>query len=437
MGSRLPNIVYLHSHDTGRYVQPYGQPVPTPNIQRLADQGLLFRQAFSAAPICSASRSALLTGRFGHTNGMHGLAHRGFRLDDYDQHLVHTLHAAGYWSALVGEQHVSLDPVDIGYDRIVPIDSTHAANVAPAAVETIAQAAARDQPFFLSVGFFETHRDFFEPTSIRDALYSAPPANLPDTPRTRRDMASFKQSARSLDQGVGSVLNALDEHDLYDDTLVIFTTDHGPPFPGAKATLSDRGLGVLLIVRGPGGFHGGRVSDALVSQVDVFPTLCELLGIEPPAGLHGRSLMPVVRRTVEDVNDEIFGEVTFHAAYEPQRAVRTRRYKYVRRYDDEHVTPVLPNVDDSPSKELLLEHGWATRVQAPEQLYDLVFDPGEAANVVDEPAYAAAAADLRGRLDRWMRATDDPLLDGPVAVPPGVAVNLPTQRSADEPTVTG
>ena len=134
------------------------------------------------------------------------------------------------------------------------------------------------EPFFLSVGFFETHREFFEPTSVRDALYSAPPPNLPDTPATRRDMASYKASARSLDQGVGAVLNALDEHELADDTLVVLTTDHGLAFPGAKATLSDRGIGVLLIMRGPGGFHGGRVSDALVSQVDLYPTMLRARG---------------------------------------------------------------------------------------------------------------------------------------------------------------
>ncbi|MFL5903661.1 MAG: sulfatase-like hydrolase/transferase, partial [Solirubrobacteraceae bacterium] len=97
-----PNIVYIHSHDTGRYVQPYGRQVVTPNIQRLADQGLLFRNAFSAAPSCSPSRAALLTGRWPHCNGMNGLAHRGFALDDPSQHIVNTLKGAGYWTAMVG-----------------------------------------------------------------------------------------------------------------------------------------------------------------------------------------------------------------------------------------------------------------------------------------------------------------------------------------------
>jgi N-sulfoglucosamine sulfohydrolase len=425
----LPNIVLVHSHDTGRFVQPYGHPVPTPNIQRLADQGLLFRQAYAAAPTCSPSRAALLTGRWPHNNGMLGLAHRGFALDDPGQHILHTLRAAGYWTAMVGEQHISADPEELGYDRVVDADTSHAHVVAPATV-----ALLRDrprQPFFLSVGFFETHRDYFEPTSVRDALYSVPPPNLPDSPVTRRDMAAFKQSARALDHGVGAVLGALDEQGLADDTLVIFTTDHGLPFPGGKATLTDRGLGVLLIVRGPGGFHGGRVNDALVSQIDIFPTLCELLGIEPPDHLQGRSLMPAVRGEAREVNDEVYGELTYHAAYDPQRAIRTRRYKYVRRWGDRDL-PVLPNIDDSPSKDLLLQHGLAEMPRPREELYDLLFDPNEAHNLVGDPDHADVATELRDRLERWMVETGDPLLDGAVPAPEGSEVNDPDCVSAAE-----
>jgi N-sulfoglucosamine sulfohydrolase len=425
----LPNIVLVHSHDTGRFVQPYGHPVPTPNIQRLADQGLLFRQAYAAAPTCSPSRAALMTGRWPHCNGMLGLAHRGFALDDPGQHWLHTLRAAGYWTAMVGEQHISADPEELGYDRVVDADTSHAHVVAPAAV-----ALLRDrprQPFFMSVGFFETHRDYFEPTSVRDALYSVPPANLPDSPVTRRDMAAFKQSARALDHGVGAVLGALDEQLLADDTLVILTTDHGLPFPGAKATLTDRGLGVSLIMRGPGGFHGGRVNDALVSHIDVFPTLCELLEIEPPDHLQGRSLMPAVRGEAREVNDEVFGELTYHAAYDPQRAIRTRRHKYVRRWGDRDL-PVLPNIDDSPSKDLLLQHGLAEMPRPREELYDLLFDPNEADNLIDSPDHADVVAVLRGRLEEWMVETDDPLLEGFVPAPVGAEVNDPDCVSAAE-----
>jgi N-sulfoglucosamine sulfohydrolase len=427
-----PNILYLHSHDTGRFVQPYGHQVPTPNIQRLADQGLLFRKAFCAAPTCSGSRSALLTGEYPHTNGMMGLAHRGFELHDHSHHLVHTLREAGYWSALIGEQHLSRDPSVLGYDLVIPSDTHHVERVAPVAVEAIAQAPP--EPFFLSVGFFETHREYFEPTSVRDALYSLPPDNMPDTPETRRDIAAYKTSARSLDQGVGSVLDALDEHDLADDTLVILTTDHGLAFPGAKGTLYDRGIGVLLIMCGPGGAHGGRVSDALVSHVDVFPTICELAGIEPPARLQGRSLGPLMRQEVEAVNDAIFAELTYHAAYEPVRAVRTERWKYIRRFGD-RLKPVLPNVDDSPTKDLLVAAGWADVELPRETLHDLRFDPAEAHNAIDAPHCARIAGELRERLDGWMRATGDPLLDGPVPAPEGAEVNSPDQLSPADPVV--
>ncbi|MGD2175797.1 MAG: sulfatase-like hydrolase/transferase, partial [Candidatus Brocadiaceae bacterium] len=102
-----PNILYLHSHDTGRYVRPYGFGVPTPNIQRLAEQGVLFRRSFCTNPTCSASRASLLTGRWPHCNGMTGLAHRGWRLNDYGRHIIHTLHEHDYHSALCGVQHVA------------------------------------------------------------------------------------------------------------------------------------------------------------------------------------------------------------------------------------------------------------------------------------------------------------------------------------------
>jgi arylsulfatase A-like enzyme len=425
-----PNIVYLHSHDTGRYVQPYGHQVPTPNIQRLADQGMLFRDAFCAAPSCSGSRASLLTGQWTHTNGMMGLAHRGWTLADYSHHIVHTLRGAGYWSGLIGEQHVSLDPETLGYDRVVDIDTTRVESVAPAAVALLREHPP--QPFFLSIGFFETHREYFPSTSIRDSLYSLPPANLPDTLQTRQDMASYKASARSLDQGVGAVLNALDEHDIADDTLVILTTDHGLAFPGAKATLTDRGIGVLLIMRGPGGFHGGRVSEALISQIDLYPTICELVGIDRPPFLQGRSILPVMRKEVDEVNDAIFAELTYHAAYEPQRAIRTKRWKYIRRFGDREL-PVLANVDDGPTKDLFVAEGWGTRPLPREALYDLLFDPAESHNLAVEPAHAGILAELSGRLEAWMLDTADPLLDGDVDPPPGAAVNDPDARSASDP----
>ncbi len=426
-----PNVIYLHSHDTGRHVQPYGHAVPTPSIQRLAEQGILFRRAFATTATCSGSRAALVTGRYPHVNGMTGLAHRGWELHDLNQHLVHTLREAGYFSELIGEQHVSETPDVLGYDRFHDIDSNHVATVAPLAVGALE--GGLPEPFFLSVGFFETHRRFFEPTSIGDELYALPPANLPDIPEVRRDMAHFLASARSLDGGVGQVLAALERSGLDERTLVILTTDHGLPFPGAKATLFDRGLGVSLIVRGPGGFTGGHVVDQMVSHLDIYPTLCDLAGLPHPDGLQGASLLPLVAGDVDRLHDQLFAELTYHAAYEPQRAVRTDRYKLIRRFDS-FDGPVLPNTDDGPSKDALLELGWGGWATEEWRLHDLLLDPNEMRNLVAEPAYAAVVRDLRRRLERWMEETGDPLLHGPVELPPRGRANDPRQRSADEPT---
>jgi N-sulfoglucosamine sulfohydrolase len=425
-----PNVIYLHSHDTGRHVQPYGYAVPTPAIQRLAEQGVLFRRAFATAATCSGSRAALVTGQYPHVNGMTGLAHRGWDLREPGHHLVHTLREAGYFSELIGEQHVSETPDVLGYDRFHEIESNHVATVAPLAVGALE--GGLPEPFFLSVGYFETHRRFFEPTSTHDERYAQPPAHLPDLPEVRRDMAHFLASARSLDDGVARVLAALDRTGLSERTLVVLTTDHGLPFPGAKATLFDRGLGVSLIVRGPGGFRGGRVVDAMVSHLDILPTLCDLAGLPHPSYLQGSSLLPLVAGEVDRLHDELFAEITYHAAYEPQRAVRTDRYKLIRRYAGGD-GPVLPNTDDGPTKDALLELGWAGWATEPERLHDVLLDPGEERNLIHDPAYGAVARDLRGRLRRWMEETDDPLLRGPVPLPPRGRANSPRQRSADEP----
>jgi len=428
-----PNILYLHSHDTGRYIQPYGYTVATPNLQRLAQEGVLFRQAFCANPTCSPSRSALVTGRYPHSNGMTGLAHRGrWELNDYSQHILHTLRRVGYRSTLIGVQHIASDPTMIGYDEIVKLERRRGGDIASAAAEFLGRKPR--EPFFLSVGFFETHRVYPEPGPAEDPRYTRPPAPIPDTPETRADMAAFQASARILDDSMGTVLDALAANGLAEDTVVICTTDHGLAFPAMKCNLTDHGLGVMLIVRGPGGFTGGRVIDAMVSHVDIYPTLCELLALEPPTWLQGRSMLPLVRGEVQEINDTVFAEVNYHAAYEPMRAARTKRWKYIRRYD-ERLRPVLPNCDDSPSKRVWLEHGWRERPYAREELYDLVFDPHEACNRAGDPACAEALEDMRARLDAWMKATDDPLLKGPVPAPSGAKCNDPDGDSPNDPVL--
>lgn len=433
-----PNIIYIHSHDTGRYIQPYGYAIPTPNLQRLAEEGVLFRKAFCGAPTCSPSRACLLTGQSAHNSGMLGLAHRGFQLSDYNQHIIHTLRKAGYESYLAGVQHIADQDSKIGYDAILTGDGIHnkRVNAVVPQVENFLHQRQNENnqtPFFLSVGFVETHREFRNTSWQEDERYTFPPSPLPDTPETRKDMAEFTASARIYDQGVGNILNTLDELGYSENTLVICTTDHGIPFPGMKCNLTDHGIGVMLIIRGPRGFKGGKVIDAMVSHVDLFPTICDILEIKKPIWLQGSSLLPLIEEKQSEIHDAIFADVTFHAAYEPKRAIRTTRYKYIRRFEENN-QPILANCDDGFSKDVLLENNWADRESSNEMLFDLIFDPNEAHNLINEKTYSDVASQMRSRLFKWMTATKDPLLcDLPIQPPHGAILNSQDQLSPNQP----
>jgi len=415
--SDRPNVLYIHSHDTGRFVEPYGHNVPTPGLQRFAKGATVFRQAFCAQPTCSPSRASLVTGQYPHQHGCMGLAHLGWQIDDFSHHIQHWLKGAGYRTALSGIQHiVHHDRTDeIGYDDVlIPPGVGGSPELAAATYIFQHRQEKRNKPFFLSVGFGETHREFPEENLAVDPDDCRPPAPFPDTPETRFDWAGYITHARTLDRKMSVVFNALEESGQLENTLVICTTDHGPPLPRMKCTLHDEGLGVMLIVRGPGGFTGGGVSDALVWQLDVFPTICDVCGVAPPEWLEGTSLRPLVDGTADRVHEEVIGSLNYHGCYEPIRSVRTERYKYVRRFDERR-KPRLPNCDDSPTKTFLLERGWYE--EDPEGLYDLVFDPLEMRNLIDRPEHQATAADLRQRLHDWQARTGDPLLEGPIPAP--------------------
>ncbi|MEJ7838912.1 MAG: sulfatase [Thermomicrobiales bacterium] len=432
--TKRPDIIYFHSHDTGRYVSPYGYPVLTPNYQRIAEEGVVFRQAFCAAPTCSPSRAALLTGQTPHAAGMLGLAHRGFKLNDPTQHLATTLRDNGYRTMLAGLQHVIVgDPRDLGYTEVADQSARECDDVASAAVAMIESAADSDNPFFLDAGFFETHRVYPE-VDESQARYVRPPAPIPDSPATRLDTARYNESARRLDAALGRVLDTLERQCLVDSTIVIVTTDHGLAFPYMKCNLTDHGTGVLLIMRGPEGLTGGRVIDSLVSQIDLFPTLCAVLHIERPDWLTGTSLLPIIDGSREQVNEAVFAEVTFHAAYEPQRMVRTHEWTYIRRFGERRL-PVLPNCDDGESRDFLGEHGWAEMPIPFEQLYNNLLDPTQCNNRIDDPAVAEPRDEMKHRLQRWMQETNDPLLAGSVALPVGGRVNDPDSPSFLEPLI--
>lgn len=430
MSVSKPNVIYLHSHDTGRYIQPYGYSVSTPNLQRFAEQGVLFRHAFCAGPTCSPSRAALLTGQYPHQVGMYGLAHRGWSLNDYSSTVITSLKAAGYHTVLGGFQHIvnwaENDWKTIGYDERLINDSGESR------ARTACEFLQRDhnRPFFLDVGFTETHRTKriehegrpvawhnHAESPIGDPRYVQPPITLPDNPVTRQDFADFAYSATRLDRHYGMILDQLDASNLTSNTIVIITTDHGIAFPRMKCNLTDHGLGVLLLMRGPESLmlSEGQVIDAMVSHLDIVPTLCDWLSLDAPGTLQGKSLSPLLSgkltpSELEALHKCIYAEVNYHGKRQIERAIRTPRYKYIRCYDpqpfEEH------SCDASTSKNLISDYGLGGCSGDHEQLYDLVYDRAEFHNLAGQQTYQEIVNQLRSELETWMRQTNDPTLCG-------------------------
>jgi len=415
----MKNLLYLHCHDAGRWLQPYSSAYPTPNLDRLARRSTLFRNAHCANPTCSPSRASLLTGEWPHQQ-MFGLAHLGFSMQAPEHHLGNYLKAQGYRTALCGVQH------EFGTSwEGFPYDENHQptesqlhdfrfdGEVADLAAQFLASKSAQT-PFFLACGFFYPHREFPAQHDINPD-YITRPDILPDGPEIRNDLARYHAAVREMDRAAGQVIDALEANGLAEDTLIIFTTDHAPAFPFMKCNLHDAGTGVALILHEPG--QPARVSDAMVSHVDVFPTLCELLELPSPDWLQGHSLVPVHRGRAEEVREDLFAEVNFHAAYEPKRSIRTRTHKLIYNAPYDHNTFPMSNTDPGYTKSELLKHGFSKRERPEFELYDLMLDPAERHNLADHPAQQQRREALYDRLRRWQQATNDPLLDGPIPPP--------------------
>lgn len=419
------NIVYIHTHDSGRVISPYGYDVPTDNLQKFAEDALTFRQCYSAAPTCSPSRAALLSGTYPHQNGMLGLAQRGFEMD-YSKHLVQYLNKHKYHTTLCGIQHESGWYLNnkkeaykiIGYNEDITTDNSKfkEEELGLWDYENALEASRwiekykEEKPFFLSFGMFSTHRkypDLEEDDQEIDPNYVKPPLPTPDNKVTRKDFAQYMKSVKCADNCLEVVINALKEKGIYNDTIIIFTTDHGIASPYAKCTLFDPGIGVSFIIRHPASPKNGSVTDALISHVDVFPTICDLIHIEKPDYLEGTSFHDILFTNKENHREDIYAQVNFHTSYEPSRCVRTNRYKYIRYYDKEYLKINLSNIDSSKVKEDYMDHNIHEEKKYEEALYDLYYDIGERNNLVDNPLKQDVLQDMRNRMCKYQNETGD------------------------------
>lgn len=413
---RPRGVVLVTADDLGwRDVGAYGlDAIATPALDRLVHEGVAFDRAFDVVSTCSSSRASVATAQYPHTHGVTGLTHRhpDLSLPEGTPTLARQLQAHGWPTALQGKWHLSeAEPGAYGYDAWLetPIDQ-RIRDVGPA-LDFLSQHA--DGPYYLELNFMQTHRDlldrFLQVEGYEvDPADAAPPAYwaLPDWPEIREEVAGYLSQLRFMDALLGQVLDHIDRLGRTDDTLVVFLSDNGPPFPGCKLTLYDRGVGTPLMFRWPGGLPPAWHDD-LVSTVQIAPTVLELVGAPPLPGAQGDSLAGRLLGRTGPVAAEVHAEMESHIEPHPARSVRTARHKYIRNLDP---TPWGPGDGGGDHVDALAQVPGQTwdEPRPAEELYDLVTDPLEQDNRIDDPTLAGVRADLRARLLAHAARTDDP-----------------------------
>ena len=436
-GPRRPNVVLIIADDMARDdCGAFGNPrVRTPNIDRLARGGMRFDRAFVTASSCSPSRSSLITGRYPHNTDAEELH---WPLPPEQVTFVEKLKATGYWTAAAGKWHLGnaakarfdlvREASPAGFQLATMKDAKPRMTAeGPGSVQggtdqwvPVLRDRPRDRPFFLWLAALDPHRDY-EPGAIpephRPEEVVVPPY-LPDDPEVRKDLALYHDEIGRLDHHVGRVMAELERQGEGENTLILFLSDNGRPFPRCKTTLYDSGLGTPLIARWPGHIGPGSRCASLVSTIDIAPTILKLAGVEPGPSFQGKDLSPLFKDPSAKVRDLIFAERNWHDFASHGRAVRSERFKYIR--NDDHDRPLTPPADAVRSPTFLAmrrlrDEGKLTPLQGvcfasprpSEELYDLEVDPDETVNLAGDPKFAEALARMRRALSDWGRETED------------------------------
>lgn len=453
-----PNIVLIVADDHGREaVGCYGNPnIRTPHIDQLAADGTHFSNAFCTTASCSPSRSVLLTGLHNHANGMYGLEHQVHHFNSFDtvRSLPVLLEQAGYRTARIGKLHVAPelvyhfqkvlgaggvnDPKSIGRSPV---------EMARACYDFLNEKANEPnaaRPFFLYFATDDPHRSntvapdgtpifdgtkpnlfgnrpggypqvgdhFYQPREVRVPSY------LPDTKACRAELAQYYESISRLDQGVGRLIQYLKDAGQYDNTLIIYLSDNGAPFPGSKTTLYEPGMRLPCIIKLPRPQKRGFVQDALISWVDVTPTLLDFADVHGVVK-QGHSFKAIVEQENVTGWDEVYASHSLHEVtmYCPMRVLRERRYKLI--YNIAHTLPFPMALD------LYNAFTWQDILRTKQkvygkrtvdaylhrprfELYDLQIDPDEIHNLAANPNHQATLKRMQEKLKRFQRQTHDP-----------------------------
>jgi N-sulfoglucosamine sulfohydrolase len=468
---RRQNIVLIVADDHGQDTSAYGNPViRTPNLDALAADGTLFTHAFATTASCSASRSVILSGLHNHRTAQYGHEHAVHHFRTYSEvkSLPVLLAELGYRTARIGKYHVGPEAV---YQFDVHLEGPERNPVQMAEHTRSFIGETAKGPFFLYFATSDPHRSgdpsvgqhttsegggsSYAPDAFgnRPEGYSGVqgvtyrpedvlvPAWLPDNAATRSELAEYYQSVSRVDEGVGRLIQILKESGVYDNTLVIYMSDHGAAFAGAKTTVYEAGLRSPLIVRHPRVARRGVRSNAMISWIDITPTIVSFAGGRSPLygqpielvelrdqvpaqhGFHGRSFLPVLEQDSPQGWDEVNASHTFHEVtmYYPMRVVRDRKFKLIWNIANGIPFPFASDLWSSAAWQSVYQldgmnarygvrsaHEYVHRAEF--ELYDIENDPDEERNLANDPNYSAVLEEYRDRIQSFQQRTSDPWL---------------------------
>lgn len=441
-----PNFVLIIADDMGwEDCRPFGnKQIKTTQLEQLARQGMRFENMILTCSSCSPSRSSLITSRFPHSTGAEQLH---WPLPKEQVTFVEQLRKAGYWTAAAGKWHLGnqvRDRFDVIHDigtagfqlptekgDKTKVKTVVVANPNPSGAEawvSTLQERPKDKPFFLWLAAVDPHRDYAEKVILephRPEDVTVPPY-LPDNAETRKDLALYYDEISRLDSNVGKVMDEITAQGLAENTVVIFMTDNGRPFPRCKTTLYDCGIKSPFIVRWLGKVRTEATCQSLLSSVDIAPTILEIAGVMPPEQFQGTSFLKVLTEPETRVRTAAFSEHNWHDFEARSRSVRTERFKYIRNeYPDMPNTPPADAVRSLTFQSMrkLRDEGSLKDTQTTcftkplpeEELYDIQADPHELKNLATDTKFATELVELRGALDAWKKQTKD---DAPAARTP-------------------
>ncbi|MCA9039617.1 MAG: sulfatase [Planctomycetaceae bacterium] len=414
--SALPNIVLFIADDMAwNDCEPYGHPhIRTPNLTRLAKGGLTFDNAFLTVSSCSPTRCSLITGRYPHSTGAPNL-HEPLPAD---QHLFpEDLKNAGYFTGACGKWHLG-PHAQRAFNKIDR--NLHA-------WQDFLKEKPQDSPFFFWIATTDPHRDY-QPNTIanphtpEDAVV---PPYLIDNEETRKDFAAYYDEIGRLDEEVGAIYETLEKQNLLENTLFVFISDNGRPFPRCKATIYDTGIKTPFICHWPAKIKPGERTAALTSTLDLAPTFLTVAGLTPGETYQGKEFTSVLSNPEANYREYIFAERNWHNFDFWGRGVRSLKFKYIHNnYPDNYDTPPADAVRSPSFQELVKAKAAGTlepqqksyfiHPRPVDELYDLEQDPLEFNNLAGDPAYQEVLAQMQAELSNWRERTNDPQTRTPI-----------------------